>query len=457
MTDLPLVSVLMPVYNHERFVVEAIHSALEQGRDYPPERLDIVLVDDGSTDATPTLIEPYGDRIRAIRKPNGGVLSTVNRLLEEARGELICFLAGDDCWRPGKVARQAGAMAARPWVSISYGDAAMVDGEGRVEHPSYYELHGLTRAVGDIRGPLLEKNFVCAPTAMIRASPRERFWPIGPPAAWEDWWMWWHAAEAGEALYIPGADVCYRTHGANMSAGLDAERRQRFTATELPFRRWLLCEPDHTGIPYGDVLDAWRAFEWHAHECVAAGLGSFEELVPIGERERAAGAAALAAVPAVHDDPAGCVRGLLRTLAWDPHCVPARAALEGAMAEAERAAPALSTSRSVVLALATELVRDPRLLAAFVEAFDEHDEVVLIADARGWSAERVATEIVPLAEELGVLDAGPEVVVLDDGRGWPRARLRAVLTTDAGTAEALGGPQATDASSLRETIPSVTR
>src|SRR5579871_5272230 len=96
LSEIPLVSVLMPVYNHERFIVQAIESALAQAADYPPERFEIVLVNDGSTDGTAELIRPFEDRIRAIHKPNGGVLSTVNRLLEEARGELICFLAGDD-------------------------------------------------------------------------------------------------------------------------------------------------------------------------------------------------------------------------------------------------------------------------------------------------------------------------------------------------------------------------
>jgi glycosyltransferase involved in cell wall biosynthesis len=453
-SDPPLVSVLMPVYNHERFVVEAIESALAQGLDHPPERLDVVLVDDGSTDATPGLVERYADRIRVIHKPNGGALSTVNRLLQEARGELICFLAGDDCWRPGKVARQARAMAQRPWIALSYGDCAIVDGDGRVEHESYYELHGLPRAVGDIRGPLLEKNFVCAPTAMVRAELRERFAPIGPPAVWEDWWMWWHAAEAGEALYIPGADVCYRTHGANMSAGLDAVEQQRFTARELPFRRWLLSDTDHGGIPYGDVLDAWRAFEWHAHACADAGLGSFEELVPVGPAERASAAAALAEIAA---DPADRVRNLLRALACDPQCVAARVALGSALEAAALAAPALVTTKGIVLALAGELVRDPGLLGSFVEAFAADDEVVLIVDARGWSAERLGDELVPLAAELGILDGGPEVVVLDDGRAWPRERLSAVLTRDAGIAEALGGPRAMDASSLRAAIPCLAR
>jgi glycosyltransferase involved in cell wall biosynthesis len=452
-TQLPIVSVLIGVYNHERFIVEAIESALLQRRDYPADRLEFVLVDDGSTDATPHLIAPYADRIRAIRKPNGGLLSTTNRLLEEARGEFLCFLSGDDFWRPGKIARQVRAIAERPWVTVVYGDSAIVDGDSRVQHESYYTWHRLGRAVGDIRGPLLEKNFVCAPTAMFPARLRDRVWPIGPPAVWEDWWMWFHAAQEGEALYLPGADVCYRVHGANMSAGLDGADQLRFWARELPFRRWLLTETDHAAIPYADVVNAWRAFEWVAHACAEGRHGSLEELIPVGDDERRASAAALVDPPS---DPAELVRRLARALAWNPYDVAARALFPDALAAAAHAAPPVITDASIVLALAAELVREPGLLAAYAEAVDAEDDVILLVDARGWSAERVAEELVPLAVGLGIDDGGPDVLVISDGRAWPRDRLVAVLTRDGGTAEALGAAPTADAPSIRACVASAT-
>ena len=101
----PVVSIVMATYNFERFLARAIDSALAQ--DYPAEALDIVVVDDGSTDSTPEVVRPYLDRVRYIRKPNGGLLTTVNRGLAEARGEFISLLSGDDEFLPARPARRS--------------------------------------------------------------------------------------------------------------------------------------------------------------------------------------------------------------------------------------------------------------------------------------------------------------------------------------------------------------
>jgi hypothetical protein len=114
----------------------------------------------------------------------------------------------------------------------------------------------------------------------------------------------------------------------------------------------------------------------------------------------------------------------------------------------------LRTEASIVLGLAGELVRRPDLLAAYAQSFEADDEVLLLIDARGWSTERLGDELLPLAEDLDIIEGGPEVVALSDGRGWPRERLSAVLSHDAGTAEALGAPRAGDASTLRGLIES---
>lgn len=447
---LPVVSILIPTYNHERFIGHAIESALAQSDDYPAELLDIVLVDDGSTDATPEIVARYADRIRAIRKPNGGTLSTVDRLLQEARGELSCCLSGDDAWLPGKIRRQAEVFARRPWVSLVYGDSAIIDERGAVQHPSYYGQHpALPRAIGDIRGPLLEQNFVCAPTTIWRTSLHDRFRPFEPPVVWEDWWMWINAAEQGETLYVPTADVLYRVHGGNASAGLDALAQTRYIARELPFRRWLLHGLDHTGIPYGDVLRAFQAFEWHVQECAAAGVGSPGELVPVGPVELEAAREHLRRA-AEETDPAARVRLLLRALACDPGAHAARADLGAALALAALSLPPLDVRNRVIAAQASELAREPDLLAAYAEAFGEHDDVTLLVDARGWSLQRIEDELVPAAAAAGLGDGGADVLVDHAARPWPRERLAGVLTVEPGTALVAGAPQLVDTAALRD-------
>src|SRR6202162_5793139 len=99
----PLVSVLIDTYNHERFIEHAIASVFEQ--DMPMADVEIVVVDDGSTDGTPEIVRRYEPRIRLLRKTNGGEASAFNAGISECRGEIIAFLDGDDWWAPGKLRR----------------------------------------------------------------------------------------------------------------------------------------------------------------------------------------------------------------------------------------------------------------------------------------------------------------------------------------------------------------
>lgn len=95
----PLVSIIMPAYNAEASLGNALNSVLAQ--DY--SALEIIVVDDGSSDGTQQLCESYGDRIRYIRQENAGASVARNRGIDEARGELIGFLDSDDLYLPGKI------------------------------------------------------------------------------------------------------------------------------------------------------------------------------------------------------------------------------------------------------------------------------------------------------------------------------------------------------------------
>jgi len=98
----PLVSVVIPVYNSAEYIVETIKSALAQH--YKP--FEVIVVDDGSTDNTKDLLEPYLHRISYLYKENGGPASARNTGVNNAKGEYIAFLDADDLWMPEKLARQ---------------------------------------------------------------------------------------------------------------------------------------------------------------------------------------------------------------------------------------------------------------------------------------------------------------------------------------------------------------
>ena len=113
----PLVSVIVPSYNAARFLPEAIASVRRQH--YEP--LEILIVDDGSTDATPQLVPRLGADIRYFRKENAGVASARNVGLREARGEVIAFLDADDQWPDGKIGVQLARLEADPALEVVTG------------------------------------------------------------------------------------------------------------------------------------------------------------------------------------------------------------------------------------------------------------------------------------------------------------------------------------------------
>jgi glycosyltransferase involved in cell wall biosynthesis len=102
----PLVSAIIPTYNRATLVSDAIDSVLAQT--YP--HLEVIVVDDGSTDGTLDVLTRYGDRIQVISQPNAGPGAARNRGMLAAQGEMIAFLDSDDLWLPQKIARQVHLM-----------------------------------------------------------------------------------------------------------------------------------------------------------------------------------------------------------------------------------------------------------------------------------------------------------------------------------------------------------
>lgn len=116
----PLITVLIDTYNYGHFIEEAIDSVLAQ--DFPQEQMEILVVDDGSTDNTADRVRKYGDRIQFFCKPNGGQASTLNFGIARARGEFVALLDGDDYWLPGKLSRVMDEFSKNPQVGMVYHD-----------------------------------------------------------------------------------------------------------------------------------------------------------------------------------------------------------------------------------------------------------------------------------------------------------------------------------------------
>jgi glycosyltransferase involved in cell wall biosynthesis len=115
----PFVSVLIDTYNHERFIEQAVASALEQ--DFPQPDREIIVVDDGSTDRTPEILRKFEPHIRLIRKCNGGQASAFNAGIPQCQGEVVAFLDGDDWWEKTKVSEIVSAFSRNESGAIGHG------------------------------------------------------------------------------------------------------------------------------------------------------------------------------------------------------------------------------------------------------------------------------------------------------------------------------------------------
>ena len=162
----PRVSVVIPLYNGEAHIAETIDGVLAQTfRDY-----DLIVIDDGSTDGSPAVVQRYGDRVRYARQTNAGVSAATNTALSLARGDLIAFLDHDDVWLPSKLERQVAFLDAHPECGFVNCDMQYISKSG--ERVDRY-LRGINPADPYVR--LFQKDHVimCS-TVMIRRSVYER-------------------------------------------------------------------------------------------------------------------------------------------------------------------------------------------------------------------------------------------------------------------------------------------
>jgi len=111
----PLITALVDTYNHERYIEQALVSVLEQG--FSAAELEVVVVDDGSTDKTPSIIQKFAPRVKHVRKQNGGQASAFNAGFAESRGEIIAILDGDDWWATKKLSTVVEALEQNPSVA----------------------------------------------------------------------------------------------------------------------------------------------------------------------------------------------------------------------------------------------------------------------------------------------------------------------------------------------------
>ena len=247
------VSVVIATYNYGRFLAGALDSALGQTlRD-----LEIIVVDDGSSDDTAEVVKPYqcDARVRYERTDHVGQPAAKNIGIRLARAPVIAFLDADDVWLPEKLEKQVSLLNANPRMGVIYSRRYLIDELGRELE---YEQPDLPR--GRVLEAMFRTNFVCFSSALV---PRYVFEGVGlfdeSLNLAIDYDLWLRAAARYEFDFVDEPLVKYRTGHANLSQRTE----ERLTAVYRIMGRFLESDPGQIHINPRVVRDAQAETCYH--------------------------------------------------------------------------------------------------------------------------------------------------------------------------------------------------
>jgi glycosyltransferase involved in cell wall biosynthesis len=211
---MPRVSVVVPTYNQARFIAATVESALAQT--YPD--VEIIVVDDGSTDDTQAVLSAYRDSVHCIHQQNRGLAGARNTGFLASRGDYLLFLDSDDLIHPDKLAAHVSVLEAEPGFGLVYSAWRQISPDG-------------TQVLGEVRPNrqgqllkelLLRRFFFFASAAVLRRECIEQVGLFDESLRWsEDADMWLRLARAGYAFgYIDRPLLHYRIHAESMTASI---------------------------------------------------------------------------------------------------------------------------------------------------------------------------------------------------------------------------------------------
>ena len=262
----PLVSVVTPVHNAERYLAASIDSALAQTLD----DLEVIVIDDGATDGSAAIADAYAQahpRVRVVHQGNSGLCLARNAAIAIARGRYLAMLDADDVWLPQHLARCVELLERDHEVGMVHANIERIDADGKALHVPARFWRG--REQDAFATLYLRHEHVSCPTVVVRrelveqlGAFDERFNRVGC----EDRDLWLRVAACSRLVYLDEVHARYRLHSGNFSANLDKMHRARLlliekcsaTARGAALRRSALAAV-HSGI--GDeLLNAGRRF-----------------------------------------------------------------------------------------------------------------------------------------------------------------------------------------------------
>ena len=240
----PWLSVLIPTYNGEAYLSSALDSIVIQG----DNEIECIVVDDGSTDSTLSIVNSYLDKIPLKlfrRERQGNWVANTNYALSLASADYICFLHQDDLWLQGRLSKMRSLLQQHREVNLFLHPSLFVDSIGeplgmwRCPFPKYPEI--ITPSLAIAR--LLIQNFIAIPAPIVK---REIALKVGglDETLWytADWDFWLKIAASGQTIYYPQFLAAFRVHGSSqtvMRSSDQAEFQQQMrSVVEQHLAKW---------------------------------------------------------------------------------------------------------------------------------------------------------------------------------------------------------------------------
>jgi len=271
-----LVSVVIPCFNAERFIGSAIQSVLQQ--DWPA--LEVIVVDDGSSDGSAELVRRMFPSVVLLQQANQGVAMARNHGIAQARGEWIAFLDADDYWLPGKLSAQMEALRAMPEARMAY--AAWSVWESAAPGPDPRYVADLLQASADEarwRGPtgwiysqLLLDCEVWTSTVLVQRTLLDEIGVFDPGLRiGEDYDLWLRAARVTPIIRVPRPLALYRQHPASITRSAPAQNYRALVVSRAIQRWGYTCEHGRSARRH-DVGRA-LASSWSQHAAAHLAVG----------------------------------------------------------------------------------------------------------------------------------------------------------------------------------------
>lgn len=252
MSAVPLVSVIMPAYNVEQYVIEAIQSVLDQ--DY--ESVEILLIDDGSQDNTVELVRRSAPQVKIIQQANAGVAAARNTGLRHANGDFICFLDADDGWFPNKLTAQINYLQRNPNVGLVFHKWFVwkPDATGLYVKPKELPIPTLGEIdisrSGWIYPQLLLDCIVHTSTVMMRRAVAETIGFFDTTLmSGEDYNYWLRVSRHYEIHKLTGVYSFYRIVAGSLTNNIPRLDNYGYRVIKEAIDQWGLSLPNGTSLP----------------------------------------------------------------------------------------------------------------------------------------------------------------------------------------------------------------